>query len=57
LVVTGELDVEDMQRIADRLATEIPGARRERVAGAAHLPSLERPERFDPLVLGALGGR
>jgi pimeloyl-ACP methyl ester carboxylesterase len=56
LVVTGELDVEDMQRIADRLAAEIPSARRRRIAGAAHLPSLERPERFDPLVLGFMSG-
>ncbi len=55
LVITGENDIVDMQAIADRLAGEIPDARRARIAGAAHLPSLERPDEFDALVLGFLG--
>jgi pimeloyl-ACP methyl ester carboxylesterase len=54
LVVTGERDIGDMQAIADRLAAEIPGARRAAIGGAAHLPSLERPGEFDRLVLGFL---
>jgi 3-oxoadipate enol-lactonase len=54
LVVTGDEDVADIHRIADRLATGIPGAERATIAAAAHLPSLERPEEFDRIVLGFL---
>lgn len=55
LVVTGEHDVPDFLEIADRLSEGIPGARRESVPGAAHLPSLERPEEFNSLLFGFLG--
>ena len=55
LVVTGDEDIEDIQVIADRLAREIPGAERATIAAAAHLPSLERPEEFDRIVLQFLG--
>lgn len=54
LVVTGDEDVEDIHAIADRLAREIPGAERATISDAAHLPSLERPDEFDRLVLGFL---
>jgi pimeloyl-ACP methyl ester carboxylesterase len=54
LVVTGGEDFEDFQRIGDRLAAEIPGARRVTIAAAGHLPSLEQPEEFDRVVLGFL---
>jgi pimeloyl-ACP methyl ester carboxylesterase len=52
--VTGDEDVADIHRIADRLSAEIPGAERATIADAAHLPSLERPEEFDRIVLGFL---
>jgi len=55
LVVTGDEDIEDIHAIADRLAREIPGAERATIADAAHLPSLERPEEFDRIVLRFLG--
>jgi 3-oxoadipate enol-lactonase len=54
LVLTGDKDRSDMQAIADRLAAEMPNARRASIAGAAHIPSLERPEEFDRLVLDFL---
>jgi pimeloyl-ACP methyl ester carboxylesterase len=54
LVLVGDEDVPDIQAISERLAREIPGARREMIAGAAHVPSMERPEEFDELVLGFL---
>ena len=54
LVVTGEEDVADIHLIADRLAAGIPGAERATIADAAHLPSLERPEEFDRIVLDFL---
>jgi len=40
--------------IADKLATEIPDAERATIANTAHLPSLERPEEFNRIVLGFL---
>jgi 3-oxoadipate enol-lactonase len=54
LVLTGDEDRDDMQAIADRLAAEIPNARRASIDGAAHIPSLERPDEFDRLVLDFL---
>src|SRR5438067_319099 len=54
LVVTGDEDVRDIHEIADKLAAEIPGAERATIAAAAHLPSLERPEEFNRIVLAFL---
>lgn len=51
LVLTGDEDFEDILRIGDRLAAEIPNAERARIAHTAHLPSLERPDEFDRIVL------
>ena len=54
LVVTGDEDVRDIHEIAEKLATEIPGAERATIAGSGHLPSLERPDEFDAVVLAFL---
>jgi len=54
LVLTGEEDFDDIKIMGDRLAAEIPGARRAKMSFTAHLPSLERPEEFDRIVLGFL---
>jgi pimeloyl-ACP methyl ester carboxylesterase len=54
LVLTGDEDVADIHRIADRLAAGIPGAERATIADAAHLPNLERSEQFDRIVLDFL---
>ena len=51
LVLVGEEDQPDMQAIADRLAQEIPAARRATIPNTAHVPSMERPREFDELVL------
>ena len=51
LVIVGDLDRPEMLAIAERLEAEIPNARRETIAGAAHVPSMERPDEFDRLVL------
>jgi pimeloyl-ACP methyl ester carboxylesterase len=51
LVIVGELDVPDMYEVADRLERELPNVRRATIRGAAHLPSLERPQEFEELVL------
>jgi 3-oxoadipate enol-lactonase len=55
LVVTGDEDVRDIHEIADKLASEIPHAERAHIPGAGHLPSLERPDDFDRVVLAFLG--
>jgi pimeloyl-ACP methyl ester carboxylesterase len=52
LVIVGADDVADFHAMADRAATAIPDVRgRTTIAGAAHLPSLERPAEFDAAVL------
>jgi 3-oxoadipate enol-lactonase len=51
LVIVGAEDVSDIHAIADRLASAIPGARREEIAETAHVPSLERAEEFDRLLM------
>jgi pimeloyl-ACP methyl ester carboxylesterase len=54
LVIVGEEDYDELQAVGRRLAAEIPDARLETIPDAAHIPSLERPELFDPLVLDFL---
>jgi pimeloyl-ACP methyl ester carboxylesterase len=56
LVAVGDEDVPDIHAIADRLASEIPGARRATIENTAHVPSLERPAEFQELVLGFIEG-
>jgi pimeloyl-ACP methyl ester carboxylesterase len=55
LVLVGEHDVEDMRAIAAHLAGSIGGARLATIAGASHLPSLERPVEVNELLLSFLG--
>jgi pimeloyl-ACP methyl ester carboxylesterase len=55
LVLVGESDIPDMQAIAAHVAGAIEGARLVTVPKAAHLPSLERPEEVNPLLLTFLG--
>ena len=54
LVVVGDRDVPDMQKVADQLAAEVKGARKVVVPGAGHIVSLEKPQEFDRAVLGFL---
>ncbi|HEX2233588.1 MAG TPA: alpha/beta hydrolase [Thermoleophilaceae bacterium] len=43
LVVTGDRDIDDFKRMADRLVAGLLSAKRATIAGAGHLPALERP--------------
>jgi 3-oxoadipate enol-lactonase len=54
LIITGDEDVKDIHDIADKLQAEIAGAQRATIADAAHLPNLERPEKFNRIVLDFL---
>jgi pimeloyl-ACP methyl ester carboxylesterase len=44
----------DFQRIAERLATAIPGARRQVIPGSGHLLPVEKPSAFAAAVLAFL---
>jgi pimeloyl-ACP methyl ester carboxylesterase len=54
LVIVGELDDASVRTIGELLATQIAGARKAIVSGAAHLPNMERPEGFNWEVLAFL---
>lgn len=54
LVMVGDQDVSDIQTIADRLAAEIPGARKVVMSNTAHVPNMEQPEAFNQIVLDFL---
>ena len=56
LVITGELDQPSVLAGAFELARGT-GARHVEIAGAAHLPNLERPREFDEALFGFLAGR
>ena len=55
-VVAGDLDTPRTLEAAEALASGIPGARLVVMEGAAHLPNMERPEKFNRLVLEFLSG-
>jgi 3-oxoadipate enol-lactonase len=57
LVLVGEEDQPDIHAIADRLMGALPRARFEPIPGAAHVPSMERPETFDGLVRAFLSAQ
>ncbi len=54
IVLVGDSDAPDLLRIADHLAAQIAGADLITIENAAHLPSLERPETFNQVVLDFL---
>jgi 3-oxoadipate enol-lactonase len=54
LVIVGDRDTSDTIAVADYLATHIPGARKVVFENAAHMLSMEQPERFNQVVLDFL---
>jgi pimeloyl-ACP methyl ester carboxylesterase len=54
LVIVGSEDVEDIRAMSERVAAGIPGARLATIEGAGHLPSLERPDELNRLLLDFL---
>jgi 3-oxoadipate enol-lactonase len=55
MVLIGDEDVADMQAIAAHVADSIENARLVAVRNAAHLPSLERPDEVNAILLDFLG--
>ncbi|MHB8599530.1 MAG: alpha/beta fold hydrolase [Ktedonobacteraceae bacterium] len=51
LIIVGNLDLPDKLELTEQLATSIPGARREIIAGAAHMVTMEQPQEFNRIVL------
>jgi pimeloyl-ACP methyl ester carboxylesterase len=51
LLVVGDEDRLELREQCERLARELPDARLETIAGAGHLPGLERPEALTALLL------
>ena len=51
LLIVGDDDRPELVALAGRLARELPDARLETIAGAGHLPSLERPDELSRLLL------
>ncbi len=54
LVLVGDEDLPDFRAIAERLAADIPRAKRAVIDGAKHLPGIERREELNRLVLDFL---
>ena len=50
LIVVGDADVPDTLASSVFLANTLPQAKFEMVAGAAHLPSMEKPQQFNAIV-------
>lgn len=50
LVIVGDRDLPEMQRIVDTLAARIPGARKVVMHDTAHLPSMELPDQFNQIL-------
>lgn len=57
LVVTGSEDRPELHDVAELLVRELPDARAAPIEGAGHLPSLERPEALNALLLEFLDDR
>jgi 3-oxoadipate enol-lactonase len=51
LVIVGELDLPDFQRISEQVATQAPHARLVRIPGAGHMSNMEAPDRVNDVIL------
>lgn len=56
LVIIGDRDVSGIQQTAEKLATDIPGARKVVIHDTAHVPNMEKPDEFNRVVLDFLSG-
>ncbi len=54
LIIVGDLDLPEKLDLSKQLATFIPSAQLEVIAGAAHMVSMEQPQKFNDIVLNFL---
>jgi len=57
LAMVGDLDVSDIEWVADQVVTRVPGARKLVVPGAGHVVNLDRPDAFNEALLGFLAAQ
>jgi pimeloyl-ACP methyl ester carboxylesterase len=55
LVVIGDLDMPGIIDIANRIEKEVAGAKKAVIKGAAHSVNMEKPEKFNRVVVEFLG--
>jgi pimeloyl-ACP methyl ester carboxylesterase len=51
LVIVGDRDEENIQKIVTQIAEQVPGAQRVVIPGAGHIVNLERPQEFNAALL------
>jgi pimeloyl-ACP methyl ester carboxylesterase len=54
LVIIGDKDVAEFQSLSTLIAEKIEGSRHVIMPGTAHLPSMEKPEEFNQIVMAFL---
>jgi len=57
LAISGDHDFAPFAEVADTITAAVPGTVRLRLDWAGHLPSIEDPERFDPILTDFLANR
>jgi pimeloyl-ACP methyl ester carboxylesterase len=55
LIITSDYDLKDCKEIADLLESKIPNAKKVVIADAAHMMNIEKPTKFNEIVLEFLG--
>jgi pimeloyl-ACP methyl ester carboxylesterase len=54
LLIVGDRDVPDIQKIVRKMEQEIPGARKVAIRGAGHMVNMEKPDEFNYATLSFL---
>lgn len=57
MIIVGDQDVPDIQKISDILVSNIPAAEKIIIKGVAGLPNMEKPDKFNKVVLDFLSTR
>ncbi len=57
LAIVGDQDMSDIHAVVDALARQVPGTKKVLIPGAGHMINLEKPVRFNALLLGFLDGK
>jgi pimeloyl-ACP methyl ester carboxylesterase len=56
LVIVGDIDESVIMPMADKMATDIPGAKKVIFPGVAHMVNMEKPKEFNQILLDFLKG-